>query len=90
MYNETATISALAYGSACVQVSTVAGSEDCLTLNIYTPYLPLDSTTSQKLRPVMLWIHGGGFTDGQSSDNDFDGGNLVSRGDVVVVTINYR
>jgi carboxylesterase type B len=38
----------------------------------------------------MLWIHGGGFTGGQGSDTTFDGGNLASRGDVVVVTINYR
>lgn len=88
MYNKTATISALAYGPACAQRSI--GSEDCLTLNIYTSFLPLEGPKSQKLRPVMLWIHGGGFTDGQSSDSEFDGGNLVSRGDVVVVSINYR
>lgn len=87
MYNKTATISALAYGLACAQRSV--GSEDCLTLNIYSPYLPLEGTRSQKLRPVMLWIHGGGFTDGQSSDSEFDGGNLASRGDVVVVSLNY-
>lgn len=38
----------------------------------------------------MLWIHGGGFTSGSASDTTFDGGNMASRGDVVVVTINYR
>lgn len=38
----------------------------------------------------MFWIHGGGFTSGTGSDNTFDGGSLASRGDVVVVTINYR
>lgn len=38
----------------------------------------------------MVWIHGGGFTSGTASDPTFDGGNLASRGDVVVVTINYR
>ncbi|CAG8311700.1 unnamed protein product [Penicillium nalgiovense] len=38
----------------------------------------------------MLWIHGGAFTGGTGSDPTFDGGNLASRGDVVVVTINYR
>ncbi|TDZ37042.1 Cholinesterase 1 [Colletotrichum spinosum] len=38
----------------------------------------------------MLWIHGGAFTGGFGSDPLFDGGNLASRGDVVVVTINYR
>lgn len=38
----------------------------------------------------MFWIHGGAFTSGMGSDPTFDGGNLASRGDVVVVTINYR
>lgn len=38
----------------------------------------------------MVWIHGGGFTSGSGSDTTFDGGNMASRGDVVVVTINYR
>lgn len=43
-----------------------------------------------KLKPVMFWIHGGAFTGGEGSDAIYDGGNLVSRGDVMVVTINYR
>ena len=38
----------------------------------------------------MVWIHGGAFTIGSGSENYYDGSNLVSRGDVVVVTINYR
>jgi len=38
----------------------------------------------------MFWIHGGAFTGGEASDGVFDGGNLVSRSDVVVVTIQYR
>lgn len=38
----------------------------------------------------MFWIHGGAFTSGTGSDSTFDGGNLASRGDVVVVTTNYR
>lgn len=88
VYNKNASISALKYGPSCAQRSV--GSEDCLTLNIYTPYLPQDCAKSKNLRAVMLWIHGGGFTDGQSSDSVFDGGNLASRGDVVVVSINYR
>ncbi|KAJ2933338.1 hypothetical protein H1R20_g3769, partial [Candolleomyces eurysporus] len=90
VYNGTGTISALQYGPACVQRSF--GTEDCLSLNIYTPYLPQSSSdrSNRNLRPVMFWIHGGGFTDGVSSDSDFDGGNLASRGDVVVVNINYR
>ena len=39
---------------------------------------------------MMLWIHGGAFTSGEASDSLFDGGNMASRGDVVVVGINYR
>ncbi|KAJ2915741.1 hypothetical protein MD484_g4690, partial [Candolleomyces efflorescens] len=90
VYNGSGIISALQYGPACSQRSS--GTEDCLSLNIYTPYLPQSSSgrSRQKLRPVMFWIHGGGFTDGVSSDPTFDGGNLVSRGDVVVISINYR
>lgn len=38
----------------------------------------------------MFWIHGGAFTGGTANDNTFDGGNIVSRGDVVLVAINYR
>ncbi|GES60433.1 carboxylesterase, type B [Aspergillus terreus] len=82
-------VSALDYGSICVQ-SPTAGSEDCLFLNIWTPYLPHGPKNKNTLKPVMLWIHGGAFTGGESSDPTFDGGNLASRGDVVVVAINYR
>ena len=38
----------------------------------------------------MVWIHGGGFTGGAASDTTFDGNAMASRGDVVLVTINYR
>ncbi|KAL4898344.1 Alpha/Beta hydrolase protein [Aspergillus ambiguus] len=82
-------VSALDYGSVCVQGPTT-GSEDCLFLNIWTPYLPHHGRRSKSLKPVMFWIHGGAFTGGESSDPTFDGGNLASRGDVVVVAINYR
>ncbi|CAG8926062.1 unnamed protein product [Penicillium salamii] len=82
-------ISALDYGSSCVQGTS--GSEDCLFLNIWTPYLPQPTRARKRdLKPVMLWIHGGAFTGGTSSDSTFDGGNLASRGDLVVVAINYR
>ena len=57
-------------------------SEDCLFLNIYTP------SVDNSKRPVMVWIHGGGFRSG--SANEYDGRVLASQGDVVVVTINYR
>lgn len=82
-------ISALEYGSQCVQGGNV-GSEDCLFLNIWTNYLPSTNSTSKDLRPVMVWIHGGAFTGGTGNDPTADGGNLASRGDVVAVDINYR
>ena len=57
-------------------------SEDCLTLNVWTP------PPSGEPRPVMVWIHGGGFING--SGDIYNARRLASRGDVVVVTINYR
>ena len=59
-----------------------ATGEDCLYLNVVTP------STEGSHRPVMFWIHGGGFT--QGSANGYDGSMLAIHGDVVVVTINYR
>ncbi|KAI9050625.1 hypothetical protein LZ554_005784 [Drepanopeziza brunnea f. sp. 'monogermtubi'] len=81
--------SALNYGSQCVQAG--GGSEDCLFLNIWTPFLPADAKAAKKdLKPVIFFMHGGTFTSGTCNDPTFDGGNLASRGDVVVVAINYR
>jgi len=80
--------SALDYGASCAQGSS--GSEDCFFLNVWTPYLPSPKSSRKQLKPVIFWIHGGAFTSGMGSDPTFDGGNLASRGDVVVVTINYR
>ena len=66
-------------------------SEDCLSLNVWTPALPDDrGIASGAGRPVMVWIHGGGFTSGSGSVFLYRGGNLARRGDAVVVTINYR
>ena len=67
---------------------TVKGSEDCLYLNIWTP----DPTASL---PVMVFIHGGGNQQGAAGDTSggteiYNGKNLSSRGNVVVVTIDYR
>ncbi|PEG37101.1 carboxylesterase [Mycolicibacterium agri] len=56
--------------------------EDCLNLNVWTPAL------TGSPRPVMVWIHGGSFTGG--SGKMYDARWLVTRGDIVVVTINYR
>ncbi|MFP3901920.1 MAG: carboxylesterase/lipase family protein [Acidimicrobiia bacterium] len=60
-----------------------AGSEDCLVLNVFTP--GVDGS-----RPVMVWIHGGAFVAGSGHVPWYNGANLARRGDVVVVTINYR
>lgn len=58
-------------------------SEDCLVLNVQTPGL-------DGRRPVMVWIHGGGFTGGTGATPWYNGAGFARRGDVVVVTINYR
>ncbi|KPI43985.1 Bile salt-activated lipase [Cyphellophora attinorum] len=87
------TINATVYGSQCLQSGGSVGSEDCLFLNIQTPYIPYAKhgpSQKQHLRPVFFWIHGGGFTGGTGQDPGTDGGNLASREDIVVVTINYR
>jgi para-nitrobenzyl esterase len=59
-------------------------SEDCLYLNVYTP-----SHASTDRLPVMVWFHGGGFTQGSGSLPSF-GGDALARKGVVLVTINYR
>ncbi|KAI6359914.1 hypothetical protein MCOR25_006903 [Pyricularia grisea] len=83
--------SVLKIAPACIQLDG-SGSEDCLFLNIWTPYLPQDgaSTAKNNLRPVMFWIHGGAFTSASGGDSFSDGGNFASRNDAVVVAINYR
>lgn len=60
-------------------------SEDSLVLNVWTPAL-----NDGGKRPVMFWIHGGGFQSGSGSSASYDGTRLAKRGDVVVVTINHR
>lgn len=59
--------------------------EDCLSLNIWTP--DLNSTAK---RPVMVWLHGGGYFRGSGGAPGLDGGNLAQAGDLVVVTLNHR
>ncbi len=61
-------------------------SEDCLRINVWTPGI-----NDGKKRPVLFWIHGGGFTAGSSQElPSYDGEQLAKRGDVVVVSINHR
>jgi len=61
-------------------------SEDCLRLNVFTPALK-----DGKKRPVMFWIHGGGYSNGNAIEQDgYNGENLARSGDVVFVSINHR
>ena len=75
------------FGNVCSQESgdQVAGSENCLFLNVYAPH---DRKKRSPVLPVMVWIHGGGLT-GESGDM-FDPSPLVEHGNLIVVTINYR
>lgn len=61
-----------------------AGAEDCLYLEVTVP----DGATPETPKPVLIWIHGGGFTGGAGSF--FDAHRLAVQGDLVVVSINYR
>ena len=91
---------ALTYGENCFipQMKSVAGdelfnphrympmSENCQFANVWTPGIG-----DGKKRPVMVWIHGGGFTNGSGIElSSYDGQNLSKKGDVVVVTLNHR
>ncbi|MEE3103873.1 MAG: carboxylesterase family protein, partial [Actinomycetota bacterium] len=58
--------------------------EDCLTLNVVTP------ACDDAPRPVYVWIHGGAYKHGQGATPWYDGTSFATRGDIVVVTINYR
>lgn len=59
-------------------------SEDCLTLNVWTP------ATDGARRPVLVFVHGGGQAQGHGSAPLLDGSRLARRGDIVVVTVNFR
>ena len=95
---------AVEYGPMCPQVGLSGGrraaasgtlaevvptarrvDEGCLTLNLWTP-----GVADGARRPVLVWIHGGGFHAGTGSAPLYDGAALASRGDVVIVSINHR
>ncbi|WP_063040193.1 carboxylesterase/lipase family protein [Nocardia pseudovaccinii] len=61
---------------------TVAQAEDCLSLNVWAP--------AGSGHPVLVFLHGGGFTSGSGGLAWYDGAELAEHGDIVVVTINYR
>lgn len=60
-------------------------SEDCLVLNLWTP-----AAGDGGKRPVMVWLHGGGFSVGSGNDNYYHGSNLARGNDVVVINLNHR
>ena len=80
------------FGPAAPQISTggmtdpapVRWDEDCLTLNVQTPRL------DDAGRPVLVWIHGGGYRNGQGAVPWYNGARFAANGDIVAVTINYR
>ena len=92
---------ALSFGASCPQFGSstggdatapdgeLAGSEDCLFLNVYAPAKSATSSGGKrKPLPVMFWIHGGGNVNGATTF--YDGSRLATEQGVVVVTVNYR
>ncbi|CAL8073630.1 unnamed protein product [Orchesella dallaii] len=85
---------ATSYGPKCPQydetTEKVTGSEDCLFLNVFTPYIPGGGRGIQSARPllpVLVYFHGGSFTTGSA---DMYGPKRFMRHDVILVTVNYR
>jgi para-nitrobenzyl esterase len=77
---------ATAFGASAPQGSGDGpGSEDCLFLNVTTPAL-----RDGKRRPILFYIHGGAYSNGSGSSPLYDGTQLCTHGDVVVVTVNHR
>jgi para-nitrobenzyl esterase len=71
-------------GGAQFQRADLVQDEQCLSLNVWTP------GADGAGRPIMVWIHGGAFRSGSGASPLYEGTTLAARGDVVVVTINYR
>ncbi len=90
----TEVVDATAFGPACPQPPLpnipldlgASQSEDCLRLNIWAS----SDTEPGAAKPVMVWLHGGAYVLGSSSQLLYDGRRLAGSGDVVIVTVNYR
>ena len=74
--------------NAWIRSDTPMG-EDCLCLNVYTPGVD-ESVGGGASRPVMVYLHGGGYNAGAGDAPGVDGSTLARQGDVVVVTVNHR
>ncbi|XP_033099562.1 acetylcholinesterase-like [Anneissia japonica] len=77
------------FRNACPQtnpnIQSVETGEDCLYLNIFVPF-----SETVRLRPVMVWFHGGAFVVGTSSQPEFDPTVLSVVGDLIIINVNYR
>ena len=87
----TSDLEALDFGPIAPQVpgaqfqrADLVQDEQCLSLNVWTPGI------DDQRRPIMVWIHGGAFRTGSGASPLYEGTTLAARGDVVVITINYR
>lgn len=78
--------------SNALYAQNLVADEDCLYLNIWTPQTSshTDPQQANKTRPVMVWVHGGGLLEGSGAHSVYNGDLLADKGDVVVVTLNYR
>ncbi|XP_076286448.1 cholinesterase-like [Lasioglossum baleicum] len=82
-------------GPTCPQFDTLfdkntyMGDEDCLNLNVYTPMLDFNSTTTTKKYPVIVWIYGGGFSQGYKNQSVYGPDFFIEEG-AIVVCANYR
>ena len=81
-YGQMSSQASMGFGGQSQQMNM---GDDCQNLNVWTPQI-----NDGKKRPVMVWLHGGGFQSGSSQETQTDGTNLSRKGDVVVVSINHR
>ncbi|XP_075530986.1 acetylcholinesterase-like [Dermacentor variabilis] len=88
------TLDATAGSTVCAQVpfpgfgmEHLNITEDCLHLNVWVPELARNASSS---RPVLIWIHGGGFTFGSANEANYSGAVLTAFAEVLVVSMNYR